>query len=61
MKCKDCGLAMEGHGLNHHDLEPKNVPEHIERCCDCTDELFGMPASKRGRPRPSNSEQGNAE
>jgi len=50
--CKDCGLSMEGHGANHHDSEPKNVPEHIGRCCDCLDEYFGMPVSKRTRPRP---------
>lgn len=52
MKCKDCHLDMEGHGLNHHDQSKKNIPEHIDRCCDCTDELFGMPAKNRGRPRP---------
>lgn len=52
LHCKDCGLSMIGHGADHHDSEPKNVPEHIDRCCDCTDELFGMPAANRSRSRP---------
>jgi len=50
-RCKDCHLEMTEQMLAHH-LEP-NVPEHQDRCCDCTDELFGMPAKKRHRPRPA--------
>lgn len=47
---------MEGYGLDHHDQEP-NVPEHYERCCDCMQEYFGVPARLRKRPRiQSNNE-----
>ena len=52
MRCRDCGLDMEGHGLDHHDEDPKRLPEHVHRCCDCADELYGVPASMRLRPRP---------
>lgn len=73
MNCSDCGLPMEGYGLNHHDARwgktitytngetrktsenrvgKLQLPEHLGRCCDCTDESFGMPAKNRSRPRP---------
>jgi len=53
MNCKDCGLTMDGYGLEHHDQIPDSFPEHIDRCCDCADECLGMPAKNRTRPRPN--------
>lgn len=54
MNCNDCGLTMEGFGATHHEEQVKYFPEHIGRCCDCADELLGMPEENRTRPRPEN-------
>lgn len=53
--CKDCGLALEGYGEDHHDAEITltMIPEHVDRCCDCTEELLGMGATHRERKRPN--------
>jgi len=42
-KCKDCGLELR----NKHEKS-----DHDGLCCDCADELLGMPANCRSRSRP---------
>ena len=61
MICKDCGNKMTQEEVNHHDSEPEHIPEHIGRCCDCTDELFGMPADQRRLPRMQGNKYGSGE
>lgn len=35
--CAECGAPLP----EHHDAEPDAIPEHVDRCCGCTDERLG--------------------
>jgi hypothetical protein len=49
--CIDCELPLTEAMVNH--MGHPMVPEHKDRCCDCTDEMYGMPEKNRSRPRPT--------
>ena len=35
-----------------HLVGKLQIPEHLNKCCDCTDEAFGMHPNNRSKPRP---------
>lgn len=50
--CKECGLSLDESCQAAREIS-KHEESHLGICCDCYDESFGMPASKRRRARPS--------